>query len=137
MQSEANLRFLLVEDDFGSRIVIQKYLDRWGETHTAVSGRQAVAAFIEAFESGEPFHLICLDVMMPELNGHEALQQIREFEKSKGIVAPNLVKVVMTSALSDSENVSSSYRFGCEGYLVKPVSRDELEAQLRLLKIIP
>lgn len=48
-------------------------------------GREAVTAFTEALDAGEPFDLICLDVMMPEMDGHTALASIRRIESEHGI----------------------------------------------------
>jgi two-component system chemotaxis response regulator CheY len=68
---------LIVEDDFAARKLLQTYLSDYGDCFIAVNGHEAVKVFQEALKQRQPFDLICLDIMMPEMNGHDALQEIR------------------------------------------------------------
>ena len=124
------MKSLIVEDDFTSRLLMQKFLTPYGESHVAVNGSEAIAAFKNAVYSDEPYHLICLDIMMPEKDGHATLKEIRAFEESRGIMIGDGAKVVMTTALSDMNNKLSAVKGFCDAYLVKPVDRSKL---LRLL----
>lgn len=58
------MKSLIVEDDFTSRLLMQKFLAPYGESHVAVNGKEAVAAFKNAISLGEPYHLVCLDIMI-------------------------------------------------------------------------
>ena len=49
-----------------------------------MDGMEAVDAFMMALEDGEPYDLVCLDIMMPVMDGYQALMGIRNLE-SKGI----------------------------------------------------
>ena len=130
-QVPASLRILLVEDDFTSRLVLQRFLGRYGECHIAVNGREAVEAFSAALKRGKRYDLICMDIMMPEMDGHEAVQRVRAMEEEQGIASSGGVKIVMTTALDDIKEVSRSYMELCDGYLVKPVNLNKLRAYLR------
>src|SRR3989304_1394191 len=99
MKGERGVKTLIVEDDFTSSLLLQGILKPYGTSHTALNGNQAVEAVRAALEAGEPYNLICLDIMMPEMDGQEALRQIRALEEAKGIIAINGAKVVMTTAL--------------------------------------
>jgi two-component system chemotaxis response regulator CheY len=126
------MRFLIVEDDFASRRVLQKFLAPYGESEVAVNGLEALAAIGEAIQQHEPYALICLDIMMPELDGQEVLKQIRAKEAVAGIHPSREMKIVMTTALdSPREVVEAYYRGGCNGYLVKPISRPKLHELLK------
>ncbi len=114
------MRALIVEDDFRSRMLLQKYLSPYFEVHVAVDGKEALQAFKLVWEEKEPYELICLDIMLPKLNGQEFLKEIRNIEESMGVYASDGVKVIMTSALKDSKNVLGAFKTGCEAYLVKP-----------------
>lgn len=128
------MKTLIVEDDFTSRLVLQGILKNYGEVHIAVDGREGVAAVRAALAQGRPYDLVCLDIMMPEMDGHEALKQIREMEKQAGIQGPGEVKVLMTSALGDAKNVVEAYyKGGATSYLVKPVDKCNLIDQLQIL----
>ncbi len=120
------MKSLIVEDDFTSRLLMQKFLTPYGESHVAVNGNEAIAAFKNAIYSNEPYHLICLDIMMPEMDGHTALKEIRAFEESKGIMVGDGVKVIMTTALSDMNNKLKAVKGFSDAYLVKPVDRSKL-----------
>jgi two-component system, chemotaxis family, chemotaxis protein CheY len=71
------LRMLVAEGDFVCRVILQTFLFRYGECHVAVNGREAVETFRSALERGEQYDLICIDVMMPEMDGREAVRQVR------------------------------------------------------------
>jgi two-component system, chemotaxis family, chemotaxis protein CheY len=131
------LKTLIVEDDFTSRLLFQEFLKNYGPSHIAVNGREAIEAVCRALEAGEPYDLICLDIMMPEMDGQEALKQIRKQEESRGILPPDGVKVVMTTALDDIKNVLAAYHGLCDAYLTKPIRKEDLLNELRKLKLIP
>jgi two-component system chemotaxis response regulator CheY len=130
------MKTLIVEDDFTSRLLLQEFLKSYGSSHVAVNGKEAVEAVRLALESSEPYHLICLDIMMPEMDGHQALKQIRGMEEAKGILSTSGAKIVMTTALSNMKNVSQAYSALCDAYLVKPIDRQKLLQELRKLGLI-
>lgn len=130
------MKILIVEDDFTSRQLLQGLLKSYGLSHIAVNGKEAVEAVRVALESGEPYDLICLDVMMPEMDGQEALRQIRGQEEARGILSSNGAKVVMTTALDDPKNVIAAYRNLCDAYLTKPIQKAKLLEELRKLRLI-
>jgi two-component system chemotaxis response regulator CheY len=74
--------------------------------------------------------------MMPEMDGHQALKQIRGMEEAKGILSTSGAKIVMTTALSNMKNVSQAYSALCDAYLVKPIDRQKLLQELRKLGLI-
>jgi len=72
---------------------------------------------------------------MLEMNGHETLKKIREIENKYHIFGSEGVKVIMTTALSDSVNFMEAFRSGCEGYLVKPINKEKLLSEIERLGI--
>ncbi len=79
------MKILLAEDDFASRKFMDKYLSQYGECDATVDGEEAVNAYLMALEDEEPYDLICLDVMMPVMNGYQALEAIRKDEAERGV----------------------------------------------------
>jgi two-component system, chemotaxis family, chemotaxis protein CheY len=130
------MKSLVVEDDFTSSLLLQEILKHYGPCQTALDGQKAVEAVRTALDSGEPYDLITLDIMMPEMDGHEALKEIRALEEAKGIIPIKGVKVVMTTALDDSKNILASFKDQCDIYLTKPVDKARLLGELRKLKLI-
>ena len=129
------MKTLIVEDDFTSRLLLQELLKSYGPFHIAVNGKEAIDAVRLALEAGEPYDLICMDIMMPELDGKAALRAIRDLEGVTGITyipAPRGAgaKVIMTTALNDPQNVVASFNELCDAYIIKPIDK------LKLLNII-
>ncbi len=104
--------------------------------HIAINGNEVVAVVKKKKKKKEIYDLICLDVMMPEMDGHTALGEIRQLEEQDGITVGHGSKVIMTTALSDSQNVIGAFKEDCDAYMVKPVERAKLLRQLRKLMLI-
>ena len=131
------MKCLIVEDDFISRRVLKELLSSHFDCDIAVDGAEAVASFRLAHEGKRPYDLICMDIMMPGVDGQEALRRIRLLEKEFEI-PPNLeVKVIMTTALDDPKTVIQAYyKGGATSYIVKPVSKQKLMRELRILGLV-
>lgn len=129
------MRILIVEDDATSRLLLRKMLEPFGTCELAVNGKEAVALFRSAYETKQSYALVCLDIMMPEMDGQTALKVIREIEQAGGCLPSQAAKIVMTTALRDIENVTIAYRELCDGYLVKPILREKLVALLKELDL--
>jgi two-component system, chemotaxis family, chemotaxis protein CheY len=125
------MKTLIVEDDFTSRLLLQELLKHYGPVHVAVNGREAVDAVASTMKTGEHYDLICLDIMLPEMNGQEVLKKIRTEEEKVGIKLGKGVKVIMTTALNDPKNIMSAFREQCDTYLVKPIDSAKLIGTLR------
>ena len=128
------MKTLIVEDDFTSRKLLHAFLNPFGECDVAVNSYEAVEAFHAAHDDGTPYDLICLDIMLPDMNGHKALAAFRSIEERKRVEKPACV--IMTTCLKDKTNVLAALNGHCEGYLVKPVSRRKLVATLVKLRLI-
>ncbi len=131
------VRMLLVEDDFVSRLVLQTFLSRYGECHVAVNGREAVEAFRAAMEQGQKYDLICMDIMMPEMDGREAVRHVRAMEESRGILSSSGVKIVMATAVEDVKEVSRCFKELCDAYLVKPIDLTQLLNLMKSYRLVP
>jgi two-component system chemotaxis response regulator CheY len=136
VESGPGLKILIAEDDFTCRKLLQSFLSEYGDCFVAINGREAVEAVKDAFDEGRPYDLICLDIMMPEMDGHEALKVIRRLENDRGVVGLDRVKVIMTTALDDSASVMNAFKSGCEGYIVKPFSKRNLLKEMEKLGLI-
>ncbi len=120
------MRVLVAEDDPTSLLLLMKLLEPYGQPIAAPDGEKAVAAFQLALDEGRPFDLVCLDVMMPGMDGHKALAAIRAAEGKSGRLMGCGARILMTTALGDSDSVMRAYRGRCDAYLVKPIDRAKL-----------
>lgn len=129
------MRALVAEDEFLGRKVLSVFLNTLFEVDVVVNGLEAVEAFKLAHEEGRPYDLLLMDIMMPEMDGLEALKQIRGIEQQH----PGRVraKALMTTALDDPKTVIRSFHDGeASGYIVKPVRKDKLFEELKKLGFI-
>jgi two-component system chemotaxis response regulator CheY len=130
------MRILIVEDDCTSRDLLESFLSPCGECQIAVNGREAVAAFSAAQKDGCAYDLICMDIMMPEMDGHAAVKEIRALEEAAGTSCSQRVKIMMTTALDDVGNVTQSLVGTCDAYLIKPIDRAKLLDHIKALRLL-
>ena len=97
---------------------------------------EAVDAFMLALEEDEPYDLVCLDIMMPVMDGYQALMGIRNIEKERNIPEDKQVKVIMATALNEEKNVKMAFELGCTIYSGKPIDQDRFEHALKKLGLI-
>ena len=130
------MRILLAEDDFVTRKFMTGFLSKYGECDVTVDGMEAVDAFMMALEEDEPYDLVCLDIMMPVMDGYQALMGIRNLEKERNIPKEKEAKVIMTTALNDEKNVKMAFDLGCTVYSGKPIDQDRFEQALKKFGLI-
>ena len=127
---------MLAEDDYVTRKAMDSFLSKYGECDVTVDGMEAVDAFMLALEEEEPYDLVCLDIMMPVMDGYQALMGIRNLEKERNIPPEKQVKVIMTTALNDEKNVKMAFELGCTIYSGKPIDQVRFEQALKKLGLI-
>lgn len=131
------MKILIAEDDFASRLFMKKFLSKYGECDVAIDGIEAIDAYLNSINHEENYDLICLDIMMPRLDGMKVLKSIREIEKQNAVEADKKVKIIMTTALNDKETVLSAYESDCEAYAWKPIETDKFILVMKKLGLIP
>lgn len=130
------MKILLAEDDFVTRKFMTTFLSKYGECDVTVDGMEAVDAFMMALEDNEPYDLVCLDIMMPVMDGYQALMGIRNLEKERSIPKEKEAKVIMTTALNDEGNVKMAFELGCTVYSGKPIDKERFEQVLKKFGLI-
>jgi len=124
------MKALVAEDEPTSRFILHKIVSLYGQCDTAVDGEEAYEKFLKAMSDDSPYDLIFLDIMMPKQNGLEVLSKIRDYELEQDIPPDQAIKVFMTTALGDEENVFEAHVSGCLRYFVKPLKLSEIREQL-------
>jgi two-component system, chemotaxis family, chemotaxis protein CheY len=130
------MRILIAEDDLSSRRFMMKFLSVYGECDVTIDGLETIDAYLLAYKDGKPYDLICLDIMMPKLDGLKTLKTIRAIEKQNGIEEVNRVKIIMTTALNDKNTIASSSEAGCEAYAWKPIDQEKFILVMKKLRLI-
>lgn len=136
-KDKPGLNILIAEDDFMVRQIIRDILEQFGVVDIVVNGEEAVQAFRVAWRKQQPYDLICMDIMMPIMDGNEALIKIREIEYSLGIVGSEEVKVIMITALDDAKTVVKSYfNGGATSYIIKPLEKERLIREMKNIGLL-
>ncbi len=115
------VRVLIVDDNATNRRVLAGLLTHWEMITTqAASGAEALASLQQACETDQPFRLVLLDNMMPEMDGFELAEHIKrhpEFTAST---------LMMISSADRREDAQRCKQVGVSAYMCKPIRRDEL-----------
>ncbi len=124
---EGVMRILIVDDEPINRLLLKKILKHVAVCDEAVNGQEAVEAFIAAFEKKHYYDLLVLDIMMPVMDGAEALNTIRHYELQNGTGETGNIDVLITSTLTVEDTlVKSCLNWCCTDYIGKPVNKREL-----------
>lgn len=118
-------RILVVDDDPNALRLISYALHREGfEVVAAQSGQEALKQVIE-----QPVDLIVLDIMMPQMDGYQVCQRLRENPDTARL------PVIMLTAKSQVEDKVRGFKAGADDYVTKPVLPAELVARVRALLV--
>lgn len=127
------MRILIAEDDYVSRKFMIKFLSQYGDCDVTVDGMEAIEVFMMSLDEKRYYDLICLDIMMPEVDGIKALKTIRKLEVERGVPLENRAKIIMTTALNATDEIFDSFESGSEAYSVKPIDTEKFkDVMLRL-----
>ncbi|MDW7675114.1 MAG: response regulator [Bacillota bacterium] len=130
------MRILIAEDDMVSRKFLTKFLSQYGEVDIVVDGLEALDAYLLSLKDIKPYDLICLDIMMPKVDGVKVLKAIRDHEVHKKVALEDRVKVIMTTALAEADYVKNAFDIGCEAYAAKPIDTEKLTEVIKKLGLI-
>ena len=123
---KANLKALIVDDSDMSRRIASRIVSRVFACDQAEDGSVAVSKYKEAIDAGEPYDIIFMDVIMPEMDGKEAVRKIREHEENTG---QQRTPIIMVSASETLEGIEGMVN----GLLRKALSKEALDEILREL----
>ncbi|MBN2013060.1 response regulator [candidate division KSB1 bacterium] len=128
------MRILIADDEEMNREILSELIGFYGECVTVTDGEEAVNEYNTSLNRKMPYDLICLDIMMPKLDGQGALKVIRMIEQKRDIKA---VKVIMTTAVSDRQNVLKAIAEGkADYYLIKPIQETVLQTALKEIGLV-
>ncbi len=127
------MKTLLVDDIKSVRELMKLYLNEYGISNSVSNGEEAIEAVKTAIKVNEHYDFICLDIMMPVMNGLEALIEIRKMEANAGITKS---KIIMTTGNYDAKSITNANSNGCDGYFLKPVSKEAIERKLKEFGLI-
>ena len=126
------MKLLLAEDELSLSRAIIKILEKNNYTAEAVYNGEDALKYLETGN----FDAVILDIMMPVMDGYQALMGIRNLEKERNIPKEKAAKIIMTTALNDEKNVKMAFDLGCTVYSGKPIDQDRFEQVLKKFGLI-
>jgi len=129
------MKTLVVDDDSDSRELLQKILGDFGECQTSNSGTAAITAVEKALKDGEPFELITIDIVLPDMDGTEVLFEIREIEEEWGRGEKKKAVILMVTTISDKDTITTAFSAGCDDYVLKPFDSKSIVKRLKKSKL--
>jgi two-component system chemotaxis response regulator CheY len=136
LHPRGKLRILIADDESINRRLLQMMLTSHGTCTGVANGEEALALWEEAWHHNRPFHLACLDIIMPGLDGKAVLAAIRAWESAHRVPSTKTTRVIIVSSLNDGGTVMDAFRKQCEAYLIKPIDPDDLENRLRVMGLV-
>jgi len=123
-----NLRVLLADDaKVLRRLMEQMLLDKGHRVVTVTDGKKALEQAFSALDSDDPFDVILMDVVMPNLNGCDATYQLRQMGYTG--------KIIQLTAADREYDLARAFSAGADDFLAKPFTPDELERVLNQVAI--
>lgn len=127
---------MVVDDDPISRKILSEILSDLGVCHQFDSGTDALAAFDKAISANQPYHLITLDISMPDIDGIAVLNRFRTKEAQCKVPPDKKSKVVMITSHDSKDVLLSAMTEDCTDYIIKPFNRKYILKRFAKLGII-
>jgi CheY-like chemotaxis protein len=112
---------LIIDDDIWMQRILAKTMESYGFKRTLLASNafEGIALAVEFTPM-----LIIMDILMPEMTGIMSLRLLKQIKKTKNI------PIIMVSAVSDTENLSLSFKYGISGFISKPFTRSTVYEKL-------
>lgn len=114
------MRTLIVEDVHFLALILQRIIEPYSKSDFAHNGTVAIEKYTKAFTKGSAYDLICLDLLLPEMDGFEVLRSVRQFEDEFNLPPEKRTKVIVVSTFNDQKTVAKAHAAGCDSYISKP-----------------
>ncbi len=116
-------KILIVDDNFENRQLLAEILREVAVCDFAATGKEAIEAYNLSLQK-DNYSLILLDIELPEVNGLEILERIRESEKQAGIALGDGIPIIIVTAYE--KRFLEAFDKGCDDYILKPIDTNVL-----------
>ncbi len=130
------MKILIAEDDRLSRTFLEEFMKDYGTCDSAEDGMAVLDYYLDSLKTGEPYDLLCLDIMMPKVDGLKVLKVIRSLEKQHNISVEKHLRIIMMTAIADMEYVDQAFQLGCDAYASKPIDTEKVQEVMQNLNLV-
>jgi len=121
------MKILLAEDDRLSRNFLERFMKDYGHCDSAADGMGAIDHVLESMKMHETYGLLCLDLMLPKVDGLKVLEVVRRLEEQYRVPAAERMKVIIMSAIADVNVIDQAFKLGCDAYASKPIDTEKIQ----------
>ncbi len=125
------MRIMIIDDVFMNVLRLKEAVRPFGDADGFQNAREGLEALKFAYLIKEPYDLLFLDIMMPEMSGFEVLEAV--VAAGKDLPPKARTKVVMVTARSQEDSVRQAIRSGASGYVIKPFHDERIRAEVTRL----
>ncbi|NLF83719.1 MAG: response regulator transcription factor [Candidatus Gastranaerophilales bacterium] len=129
------MKTLVIDDDYSCSSMFKMFFNKYGQCDTYSLGQNGLTAYKEALGMGQPYDLVVIDIILPDMNGIDLLGFIRAEEDMNSVSVSSRTKVILTTSLDDEENrkVETTLTLGLETYYAKTFANGGLREKLEEL----
>ncbi len=127
------MKIIVVDDDKICSTIFKLEMSKYGQCDIVNNGPNAIKAYKESLETGFPYKLMLLDIIMPDMDGGEALRQIRQIEKDNNIPDIDKLRIIITTAFDDWYNrniIINNLDYAYENYFIKSPDLSALKEKI-------
>lgn len=121
------MKILLAEDDRLSRDFLEGFMKIYGDCDSAADGMEAIDNVLESMKMHEPYGLLCLDLMLPKVDGLKVLEIVRRLEEQYHVPAAERMRVIIMTAIADVNVIDQAFKLGCDAYASKPIDTEKIQ----------
>lgn len=124
------MRALIIDDDPQTHALLRSVLAPLAQVVATLNASSGLEAFRQSLEQNVPFDVVFLDIVLPDLDGHQALLRLRGLEDAFALEDKPTVSIVV-SELRDAKNINRAFFVGgAASYLAKPLNANQIRAEL-------
>jgi len=121
------LRCLIVDDDVITGRLLKNMVSEYGACDEVGTGKKAIDSFKRAWDEGNPYDLVFLDIMMPEMDGQMALRAMREYESTRADIGEKSCRIIIMTVSREPHDVVEAYKNQCDGFMTKPIAKFQVD----------
>lgn len=125
------MKVLVIEDDRSTLTLIEKIFGETVDCTSCATAMEGIDHFVNNMISFDSYDAVLMDINLPDLNGVHCLNLLRRFEAVKGVVDNRKARIIMMTGTADEDNVKASLKNGCDQFLIKPVSKEKIDAKFK------
>ncbi len=131
-----DFKILIIEDNPVALLLQRSIMGHFGICDSVPEGASGLDLFQLALNEKTPYDIILLDLVLPGMGGADVLKSIRKMEEEHGINGLDRSKVIVSTSTQDSNTLMNLFRAETDAYIIKPLTKDKLEKEMRNLKLI-